>query len=318
MSSASHGGKRKEKTVRRRVWVALLFSLITPGLGQLYNGLPKRALTVAALVLGGQAIMLAVSVLPPDAPSIGYLHLGLLGLYLLLWLAILLDAAIGAWRVGEIPLRRFNHPAVYLVVLVGWFAEYRVFDRIDSAVSASITYPAIAGSMEPTLARGDFVFGHKGFYGENDVSRGDVVAFRKPGNEDETYLLRVIGLPGDRVRIEGGLLMLNGEAVARHAVDRDTEPGGGGRKAFSIHGETLPGGASYRISEQVDAAGFADNTPLYEVPEGAVFVLGDSRDNAIDSRIFGPIPIEKLESRLTFIFWSPDNSRIGEPIQPGG
>jgi signal peptidase I len=317
-TASGHGARRKEKTARRRLWVALLFSLITPGLGQLYNGLPGRAFVAVALVLASQAIILAASTLPPETISVGYFHMGLLGLYLLLWLAILLDATIGAWRVGDIPLRKFNHPAVYLVVLVGWFAEYQVFDRIESAVSASITYPAIAGSMEPTLERGDLVFGHKGFYGENDVSRGDVVSFRKPGNEDEIYLLRVIGLPGDRVRIEGGLLMLNGEAVARHAADRESGPEGGARLAFSIFGETLPGGVSYRISEQLDAAGFADNTPDREVPPGTVFLLGDSRDKATDSRIFGPVPIEKLESRLTLIFWSRDDARMGMGVQPGG
>lgn len=318
MSAAGHGVKRGEKTARRHFWMALLFSPITPGLGQLYNGLPKRALTAAALVLGGQAIMLAASLLPPETPTIGYLHLGLLGLYGLLLLAILLDATIGAWRIGITPLQRFNHPAIYLAVLVGWLAEYQLFDRMETAVSASITYPVYAGSMEPTLQRGDYVFAHKGYYAGNDVARGDVVAFRKSGDENKTYLLRVIGLPGDRAQILDGRLMLNGEAVARRALGRETGPAGGGRNAFSIHGETLPGGASHRISEQFDAAGFADNTPLYEVPAGHVFLLGDNRDNATDSRIFGPIPIGKLESRLTFIFWSRDNARMGEPVQPGG
>ena len=150
MSQTSHGGYRKEKPVRRHFWAALLFS-VAPGLGQLYNGLPRRAFVAVALVLAGQAIILAASLIPPETPTIGYLHLGLLGLYLLLLLSILLDATIGAWRAGEIPLRRFNHPAIYLAVLVGWIAEYQVFDRIESAVSASITYPVFAGSMEPTL-----------------------------------------------------------------------------------------------------------------------------------------------------------------------
>jgi signal peptidase I len=313
----SQGGSRKEKPVKRRVWAALLLGLI-PGLGQLYNGLPGRALVAAVLVLGGQAIILAASLLPPETQAVGYLHLGLLGLYLLLLLAIPLDAAIAAWRIGEIPLRRFNHPAIYLAVLIGWIVEYRIFDRVVSAVSASITYPASAGSMEPTLLRGDIVFGHKGFYGENSVSRGDVVSIGKPGDENEIYLLRVIGLPGDRVQIEGGFLVLNGQAVAREAVEQPADSSGGGRRAFSIHRETMPDGASYLISEQLDAAGFADNTPPHEVPEGAVFVLGDNRDNATDSRIIGPIPIEKLKSRLTYIFWSRDDSRVGMTVQPGG
>ena len=318
MSTSARVGNRRETTVRRRVWVALLFSLFTHGLGQLYNGRPRRALGAAALVLAGQAIILAASTLPPETTTVGYLHMGLLGLYFLLLLAILLDAAVGAWRIGAIPLRRFNHPAVYLAVLAFWIAEYQVLDRMESAISASITYPAVSGAMEPTLERGDFVFGHKGYYRGNEVARGDVVAFHKPGDEGEIFLLRVIGLPGDRVRMEGGFLVLNGEPVARQEVEREPGPEGSVRLAFSIFGETLPGGVSYRISEQLDAAGFADNTPEREVPPGAVFLLGDNRDNATDSRIFGPVPAENLESRLTFIFWSRDDSRIGMGIQPDG
>lgn len=318
MSASIQGARRREITARRRVWVALLFSLFTHGLGQLYNGRPGRALAAAALVLGGQAIILAASTLPPETTPVGYLHMGLLGLYFLLLLAILLDAAIGAWRIGAMPLRRFNHPAVYLAVLAFWIAEYRVLDRLESALSASITYPAIAGSMEPTLERGDFVFAHKGYYRVNDVARGDVVAFRKPGNEDEILLLRVIGLPGDRVRIEGGILVLNGEPAARREVEPEALAEGGAMMAFSIFAETLPGGVSYRISEQLDAGGFADNTPDRDVPPGTVFLLGDNRDNATDSRIFGPVPIEKLESRLTFIYWAREDARIGLAVQPGG
>ncbi|MEN8198055.1 MAG: S26 family signal peptidase, partial [Pseudomonadota bacterium] len=183
MSASGHGGKRKEKTVRRRVWLAFLLGVV-PGLGQLYNAMPGRAVSAVAVIVAVQVAMLGASLLPPDSMVIGFLQLGLLGVCGFFVVAIVLDAAIGAWRQGEITLRRFNHPAVYIAVLAGWIVESQLFDRMESAVSASITYPVIAGSMEPTLERGDFVFGHKGFYGENDVSRGDVVAFRKPGNED--------------------------------------------------------------------------------------------------------------------------------------
>jgi signal peptidase I len=312
----SRAASRKETQAKRRVWAALLMGVF-PGLGQLYNGLPGRALMAALLVLAGQAVILGAALAPPVTQTIGFLHLGLLGLCLLLVLAIMLDAVTGAWRSGGITLRWFNHPAIYLALAVGWIVEIQVFGWMDFTFSASITYPTTAGSMEPTLVRGDFVFGYKGFYGENAVSRGDVVSFGKPGDEDEIYLLRIIGLPGDEVRVEDGLLMLNGLAVSRQAIEQPADDVGG-RKAFSTHRETLPDGASYLISEQLDAAGFADNTPPYSVPEGAVFLLGDNRDKATDSRIFGPIPIKQLESRLTFIFWSRDDSRIGIMVQPDG
>jgi signal peptidase I len=312
----SRATNRKETRAKRRVWTALLMGVF-PGLGQLYNGQPGRALVAALMVLVGQAVILGASIAPPETQTIGFLHLGLLGLCLLLVLAIMLEAAIGAWRSSGISLRWFNRPAIYLALAVGWIAEIQIFGWADSIFSASITYPSTAGSMEPTLVRGDFVFGHKDYYSENAVSRGDVVSFGKSGDEDDTFLLRIIGLPGDEVRIEDGLLMLNGQSVSREAIEQRANDGGG-RKAFSTHREMLPDGVSYLISEQLDAAGFADNTPPYSVPEGAVFLLGDNRDKATDSRIFGPIPIKQLESRLTFIFWSRDDSRIGIMVQPDG
>lgn len=317
MSASGPSRLTKRNAARRSVLVAALLSPITPGLGHLYAGLPKRALAAVALVLAGHAVILAASLLPPETPAIGYLHLSLLGLGLLVLLAIAVDAAIGARRAGATTLRRFNNPLVYLVVFVAWIAEYQVFGRIEAAISTSTTYPVAAGSMEPTLVREDLVFGHKGYYAAHMPARGEVVAMRNPGDKDETYLLRVVGLPGDRVQIVDGVLRLNGEAVSRRAID-DAETGDGGRRAFSIVAETLPGGATYRISEQFAAAGFADNTPEQEVPPGSVFLLGDNRDNATDSRFFGPVKIDDLESRLTFIFWSRDDSRIGMAIQPGG
>lgn len=307
----------KQKTERRSVWVAALFSLITPGLGQLYNGMPKRALVAAGLVLGMHAVILGTALLPPAAPEIGYLNIVLRGFGWLLVFVILLDAAIGARRIGAVELRRFNHPAVYLLVAGAWFAEYYLFNEVHDEISATRAYVATAGSMEPTLEREDRVLGYNGYYRVHDAVRGDVVAVRNPGDQDEVYLLRVIGLPRDRIQMENGILILNGEVVPRRMVE-DKEEFAGGRKAFSIHAETLPGGITYRISEQFASGGFADNIPEKTVPAGSVYLLGDNRDKATDSRFFGPIPINEIESRLTYIFWSREDSRIGMAVQPEG
>jgi signal peptidase I len=118
--------------------------------------------------------------------------------------------------------------------------------------------------------------------------------------------------------MENGVPLLNGKAVVHRDAERNVQTPMGIPQAFSIRAESLPGGVSYRVSEQSGAAGFADNRPEIEVPDGSVFLIGDNRDSAKDSRIFGPVPIESLESRLTFIGWSDDRSRIGKQVQPGG
>jgi signal peptidase I len=302
---------------KRSAWAAALFSVITPGLGQLYNGRPARAAAAASLVVVGQGIVLLASLLPPETSTIGYMQIGLRGLGLLLILAILFDAAVGARRAGKVELRRFNHPGVYLLVLAAWMAEQQAVNHLERSITASDFYAVSSDSMDPTLSRGDYVFAHRGYYSANAVTRGDVAAFRDPGDPSRVHLLRVIGLPGDRVAIENGVPILNGEALARQSAEQDVQAPEGIPRAFSILAETLPGGASYRVSERSGASGFAENRPEIEVPDGTVFLLGDNRDSATDSRIFGPIPIESLESRLTFIAWSDGRTQIGNTIQPG-
>lgn len=315
MSAPAAQVSGKKRTVRRSVLDAVFFSLVTPGVGHLYNGIPHRALTAVVLVLGMQALILGASLAPPVSPSIGYLSLGLRGFGLFLMLAITVDAGIGARRAGEIELRPYNRAPVYLLFMALWFGEYFVFNEVHDSVSRSGLYVAESGTMEPTLLRDEQVLGHKHYYDSSEPVRGEVVAVRDPAGRDEVYLLRIVGLPGDRIAIDGGALMLNGQTVRRESADVADEAAGR-RKAYTIHTETLPDGPAYRITEQASSGGFADNVPEKTVPQGSVYLLGDNRDKATDSRIFGPVPIEELESRLTYIIRSPEESRAGMEVQP--
>lgn len=317
MSGAASTGRGRGIAAKRSAWAAAIFSIVTPGLGQLYNGFPLRAAGAAALIVAIQALILLASLVPPETPATGYMQFGLRGAGLLLVLAILVDAVVGARRAGKIELRRFNLPAVYLLVLAAWMAEQQGVNHLERHITASAFYDVPAGSMEPTLASGDFIFAYKGYYRSNAVARGEVVAYREPGDGSHLYLLRVIGLPGDRVGIENGVPLLNGKAAMHGETGPDVPPPAGTQPALPVRTESLPDGVSYEVSEQSGAAGNADNRLETDVPDGYVFLLGDNRNKAMDSRKFGTVPIEDLESRLTFIGWSDDRSRIGRQVQPG-
>lgn len=316
MSAPGTARQRKENTTPRRLWAAGLLSIVTPGLGQLYNGLPKRALLAVGLVLAGQAVLIGMTMIPPNSLAAGILHFSMIALYGLLLLAIVLDATLGARRAGGITLKLYNHPVLYIAVALAWFGSGFLFNAIHQATAATIKTAIPGTSMEPALLEGDYVLAHRGYYDANTPEAGDIVLYLKPGT-DVTVIQRVVGLPGDGIQITDGVLRINGEPVGRESVDQATITGEERKSAFSYFRETLPGGASYIVSDQFGAGGLFDNTPLHEVPEGHVFILGDNRDNSADSRIIGPVPIENLEARSTFIYWSRDMSRIGLAVQPG-
>jgi signal peptidase I len=136
-------------------------------------------------------------------------------------------------------------------------------------------------------------------------SRGDVAVFTHPKNGD-AYIKRVIGLPGDRVRLDGGRLFLNAKRVPRERLDSYRYRSSSGRPvAVTAYREHLADGGSHIIIERTDR-GFADRMQEVVVPDHHVFMMGDNRDNSADSRFpeMGFVPLENLEGRAELITFS--------------
>jgi len=169
-----------------------------------------------------------------------------------------------------------------------------------------------SGSMHPTIAAGDHFVTAKWAYGYGRYSsplvsmiapngglfdaapqRGDLAVFRTEADPNRDNVKRVVGLPGDRIQMVGGVLHINGEAVARTHE-------GEGENGVSYR-ETLPGGVSYFTRD--GGEGDLDNTAEVVVPEGRYFLLGDDRDNSADSRVpeIGMIPRENFVGRVIYV-----------------
>ncbi|MGH6947981.1 MAG: signal peptidase I, partial [Kiloniellales bacterium] len=135
--------------------------------------------------------------------------------------------------------------------------------------------------------------------------RGDVVVFKLPSDDTTDYIKRVIGLPGDRIQMIGGILHINGEAVKREVVpEAERTPVDEPNSFVTEYRETLPNGVQHRIFELSDQ-GHLDNTVEYTVPPGHFFMMGDNRDNSLDSRAnVGFVPFENLVGRAEIVFFS--------------
>ena len=180
-----------------------------------------------------------------------------------------------------------------------------------------------SGSMMPTLLVGDYLFVSKFSYGYSqysfplgvvpipdrvmgsDPERGDVVVFRKPTDSSTDFIKRVVGLPGDRIQVVGGVLHINGTAVQREHKGDGTATNGYSTMIYKVYEETLPNGRSYLTQEMTDEGGF-DNTVEYAVPPGHYFMMGDNRDNSRDSRApsVGMVPAKNLVGKAQILFYS--------------
>lgn len=203
-------------------------------------------------------------------------------------------------------------------------------------------------SMLPRLYIGDYLFISKWNYGYSRYSlpfsvplipgrvfgrtpeRGDVVVFKAPPKNSEDYIKRVIGLPGDTIQMVHGQVILNGVAVKQQRVAdftipitpnytciapfQDVDAKGTPICRYHQFRETLPGGKSYMTLDRGETP--ADNTGLYTVPAGHVFMMGDNRDDSEDSRFaqeaggIGYVPLENLEGKAVVKFWSSDGSGV--------
>ncbi len=198
-----------------------------------------------------------------------------------------------------------------------------VFWPIWEFLFQPFSIPAASGI--PNLMIGDHVLVSKYAYSPGrPPQRGDLAVFKLPGNTDVDYIKRVVGLPGDHIRMIEGVLNINGVPVALEEAKLAPEFYRASefyRGELTFFRETLPGGRSYMVANS-ENNGFADNTQEYVLPPGHYFVLGDNRDNSQDSRFIdavGYVPEQNFVGPVALRFWNSEDFSLAnrpEEISP--
>lgn len=263
---------------KRKPTVALVLSILSPGLGHVYAGNVKKGLLLFLLQYGVLFLLGKLGLLS-TAYGIWFLILFLACLYLYaMFSAVRLALANKTYE-----LKPYNRWYWYLAIFALILVVSQTLISSRGSILGFELYQVPSNPMKPILQPGDYIAVDTQ---DQSLHVGDVVVFRYPNNRQVLFTQRIVALGNDKVAIKDGQVMLNGEPELISSVDE-----------------------SFRCSD------VSISMPERVVPEGQVFLLGDWRDNSNDSRYWGALPESDVIGIVTYIWLSKEFSRIGNKIK---
>ena len=192
--------------------------------------------------------------------------------------------------------REAQLPSSRLLELRRSFLADRLPDLLPEVRARSAPFQIPNEAMEPALLPGDYVIVHRAAYGAADPQRGDIVVYRYPDEHGKLFMHRVIGLPGDEVQISDQVVMINGEPLVESSVQH--------------------------TDRSMTVGNVRDHLSPVIVPSDAYFVMGDNREESLDSRFLGSIQKEQMLGQVVVVYWSVDPQtrtarweRLNQPVR---
>jgi signal peptidase I len=275
---------------KTRPVVALLLSLIAPGLGQLYNGKLKRGIILFLLFEFLFILLYVFSGL--CFKFYGFiLFLAFDFTFLGFYIYVLLNAFRGINPLRVTVRKPYHRWYFYVAISAGVILlnEF-ILTPILPDIKRFKVYKFPSISMQPALLVGDRLVVDREMYKKDKPKRGDVIISEYPKDPSKDYLKRVIGLEGEKVEIVDNKVYIDDKLI-------DDSWG------------------YYESSEQTKFLKELGNFGPVVVPKDSLFLLGDNRQNSLDSRIFGFVDLTKVKGKALYIYWAKNKSRIGMAIR---
>ncbi|MDR4494192.1 MAG: signal peptidase I [Nitrospirales bacterium] len=263
-----------------------LLSVLATGLGHIYLGQAKRGVYFILLKLLSYLMFLALLQIysGPFNPAILLLASNVpIGVYIYQ----IIDAIRLARKPTPFIPKSYNRWYIYLLVIAITFAGTTGLTT-GAKVFVTQSYKIPSGAMLPTLLIGDHIFVDKLAYRLGLPSRYDIIVFPYPEDETKSFVKRVIGMPGDTIQIQDKKVSVNGQPLMDEAYTQRIDPG-------IVDGHINP----------------RDNLGPLTVPPNSYFVMGDNRDQSLDSRFWGFVKKEKIIGKVDRIYWSWNSQASG-------
>lgn len=285
------------KVHKKSKLLSILFSLISPGVGHIYVGKINKGLILWALTQVF-VILLLGGFLAGSALS----FLSMIALYFL-WVSFLMANSV-------LEIKKTQNPA--LKIYSKWYFCL-IFIFLTSLIQNFIprnyeTFYIPTSAMEPTLINGDYIFAEY----SSEIERGEVVVFKYPKDPNISYVKRIIGLPGDIIRIEGHIVYVNNQEVLMNKVETSDVKKLMNEK-FHEYDLELYNVTTGKTSHQIVLVKnneLARDFPETKVPPNQYFVMGDNRDFSSDSRYWGFVPRDLIFARPKFIYFTKKLSHL--------
>lgn len=279
-----------ESKKRRSPFIAAVLSLITPGLGQIYNGeIRKGLIFYLALTYCFPLILLA---------RLQYSFVGMIVVMIALitsCFASSVEAFFTARKKEEIVLKSYSKWYFYILFVIIAFSINAGIEGITKAdfrtLMGTKAYKMASGAMEPTILIGDRVIAGLKYYDHHSPKRGDIIALKYPENPSRTLIKRVIAIENDTIESKDKTIYVNGKKLHEPYVQH-------------VDNAIMPRDKGPR-----------DNFGPITVPKDKIFVMGDNRDESYDSRFWGFLDKNQIKAKALYLYWSEKTSRIGKKLQ---